>query len=89
MSYIFLPLGNAVGYVRLLQAGSKHANYRSRSYMAKLDSQFSSGELQGLLEATGSSIREYEKSVGHMKECYSGSTNYFKVSQWLIACYGS
>ncbi|KAH8235782.1 hypothetical protein KR032_007427, partial [Drosophila birchii] len=77
---VITQVGNAVGYVRLLQAGSKNANYRSRSYMPKLASQFNAGEEpQGLLEATASSIREYEKSVGHMRECYSGHTNYFKL----------
>ncbi|KAH8255175.1 hypothetical protein KR038_011237, partial [Drosophila bunnanda] len=77
---VITQVGNAVGYVRLLQAGSKNANYRSRSYMPKVGSQFSAGEEpKGLLEATATSIREYEKSVGHMRECYSGNTNYFKL----------
>ncbi|XP_020808361.1 WASH complex subunit 4 isoform X1 [Drosophila serrata] len=77
---VITQVGNAVGYVRLLQAGSKNANYRSRSYMPKLGSQFSAEEEpKGLMDATASSIREYEKSVGHMRECYSGNTNYFKL----------
>ncbi|KAH8280735.1 hypothetical protein KR054_005175, partial [Drosophila jambulina] len=78
---VITQVGNAVGYVRLLQAGSKNANYRSRSYMPKVGSQFGAGEevREGLMEATASAIREYEKSVGHMRECYSGNTNYFKL----------
>ncbi|KAH8409195.1 hypothetical protein KR009_010220 [Drosophila setifemur] len=76
---VITQVGNVVGYVRLLQAGSKNANYRSRSYMSRLESQIGSGGSKGLHETTATSIGEYEKSVGHMKECYSDSTNYFRL----------
>uniref|UniRef100_A0A6P4E2L4 WASH complex subunit 7 homolog isoform X1 n=1 Tax=Drosophila rhopaloa TaxID=1041015 RepID=A0A6P4E2L4_DRORH len=75
---VITQVGNAVGYVRLLQAGSKNANFRSRSYKTRLDSNFSSGGSK-VHEVTEGSIKEYEKSLGHMKECYSDSTNYFRL----------
>ncbi|KAI8035355.1 WASH complex subunit 4 [Drosophila gunungcola] len=75
---VITQVGNAVGYVRLLQAGSKNANFRSRSYKTRLDTNFKSGGTK-VHEATEGSIKEYEKSLGHMKECYSDSTNYFKL----------
>ncbi|KAH8366553.1 hypothetical protein KR084_003635, partial [Drosophila pseudotakahashii] len=75
---VITQVGNAVGYVRLLQAGSKNANFRSRSYKTRFDSNFSAAGSK-VHEATEGSIKEYEKSLGHMKECYSDSTNYFKL----------
>ncbi|KMZ10118.1 WASH complex subunit 4 [Drosophila simulans] len=75
---VITQVGNAVGYVRLLQAGSKNANFRNRSYKTRFDSNFSCGGSK-VHDATEGSIREYEKSLGHMKECYSDSTNYFKL----------
>ncbi|XP_039497730.1 WASH complex subunit 4 [Drosophila santomea] len=75
---VITQVGNAVGYVRLLQAGSKHANFRNRSYKTRFDSNFSCGGSK-VRAATEGSIKEYEKSLGHMKECYSDSTNYFKL----------
>ncbi|XP_017062331.1 WASH complex subunit 4 [Drosophila ficusphila] len=75
---VITQVGNAVGYVRLLQAGSKNANFRSRSFKTRFDSNFSSNGSK-MHEVTESSIKEYEKSLGHMKECYSDSTNYFKL----------
>ncbi|XP_017063807.1 WASH complex subunit 4 isoform X2 [Drosophila eugracilis] len=75
---VITQVGNAVGYVRLLQAGSKNANFRSRSFKTRLDSNFSSGGSK-VHQVTKGSIKEYEKSLGHMKECYSDSTNYFKL----------
>lgn len=71
--------GNAVGYVRLLQSGSKNANYRSRSFMSRFNSKFERSADTSLEETTEGAIREYEKSVEHLKECYSDCTNYFKV----------
>ncbi|XP_002067587.2 WASH complex subunit 4 [Drosophila willistoni] len=79
---VITQVGNAVGYVRLLQAGSKNANYRSRSYMSRTYSKLLGNECAKNLqlpEATENSIREYGKSVGHMMECYSDCTNYFKL----------
>ncbi|EDV46888.1 WASH complex subunit 4 [Drosophila erecta] len=75
---VITQVGNAVGYVRLLQAGSKNANFRNRSYKTRFDSSFSSGGSK-VHEATEGSIKAYERSLGHMKECYSDSTNYFKL----------
>lgn len=37
------------------------------------------GEDKDLDPTTMGAIREYEKSVEHLKECYSDCTNYFKV----------
>ncbi|XP_070132678.1 WASH complex subunit 4 isoform X2 [Drosophila bipectinata] len=71
--------GNAVGYVRLLQAGSKNSNYRSRSYMSIYENNFNSAGPRGMHTVTENSIGEYGKNVGHMKECYSDCTNYFKL----------
>ncbi|XP_034661936.1 WASH complex subunit 4 isoform X1 [Drosophila subobscura] len=76
---VITHVGNAVGYVRLLQAGSKSANYKSRSYMSRFHSSFVAGGTKPLHESTESAIKEYEKSVGHMQKCYSDSTNYFKL----------
>ncbi|KAH8309961.1 hypothetical protein KR067_010377, partial [Drosophila pandora] len=76
---VITQVGNAVGYVRLLQAGSKNANYRSRSYMSKFENNLNSVDPRRMHQVTENSIGEYEKSVGHMKECYSDSTNYFKL----------
>ncbi|XP_034118767.1 LOW QUALITY PROTEIN: WASH complex subunit 4 [Drosophila albomicans] len=76
---VITQVGNAVGYVRLLQSGSKNANYRSRSFMSRFNSNFSRCDEKNLEETTQSSIREYEKSVEHLKECYSDNTNYFKL----------
>lgn len=73
--------GNAVGYVRLLQSGSKNANYRSRSFMSRFNSKFVRSADTSLDKSTEGAIREYEKSVEHLKECYSDCTNYFKVRQ--------
>lgn len=73
--------GNAVGYVRLLQSGSKNANYRSRSFMSRFNSKFVRSADISLDKSTEGAIREYEKSVEHLKECYSDCTNYFKVRQ--------
>lgn len=70
-----------MGYVRLLQSGSKNANYRSRSFMSRFDSNFARCKDKSLEETTEGSIKEYEKSVEHLKECYSDCTNYFKVYQ--------
>ncbi|XP_001355110.3 WASH complex subunit 4 isoform X1 [Drosophila pseudoobscura] len=76
---VITQVGNSVGYVRLLQAGSKSANYKSRSYMSRFHSSLVCGGTKTLHETTESAIKEYEKSVGHMKKCYSDSTNYFKL----------
>ncbi|KAH8321131.1 hypothetical protein KR074_010591, partial [Drosophila pseudoananassae] len=76
---VITQVGNAVGYVRLLQAGSKNANYRSRSYMSIYENNFNSVGPRGMHEVTENSIGEYGKNVGHMKECYSDCTNYFKL----------
>ncbi|KAH8384968.1 hypothetical protein KR093_003493 [Drosophila rubida] len=76
---VITQVGNAVGYVRLLQSGSKNANYRSRSFMSRFNSNFACCEDKNLEETTQGSISEYEKSVEHLKECYSDCTNYFKL----------
>ncbi|XP_034490748.1 WASH complex subunit 4 [Drosophila innubila] len=76
---VITQVGNAVGYVRLLQSGSKNANYRSRSFMSRFNSNFARCEDKSLEETTEGSIKEYEKSVEHLKECYSDCTNYFKL----------
>ncbi|XP_017871177.1 PREDICTED: WASH complex subunit 7 homolog [Drosophila arizonae] len=76
---VITQVGNAVGYVRLLQSGSKNANFRSRSFMSRFHSNFMRGEAKDLDPTTMGSIREYEKSVEHLKECYSDCTNYFKL----------
>lgn len=68
-----------MGYVRLLQSGSKNANYRSRSFMSRFNSKFVRSADTSLDKSTEGAIREYEKSVEHLKECYSDCTNYFKV----------
>ncbi|KAH8397847.1 hypothetical protein KR222_003588, partial [Zaprionus bogoriensis] len=76
---VITQVGNAVGYVRLLQSGSKNANYRSRSFMSRFNSKFVRSADLSLEQATEGSIREYEKSVEHLQECYSDCTNYFKL----------
>ncbi|KAH8303723.1 hypothetical protein KR018_008553 [Drosophila ironensis] len=76
---VITQVGNAVGYVRLLQAGSKNANFRSRSYMCRVDSCFETGSFDEMQELTVESIGQYAKSLGHIKECYSDSTNYFRL----------
>ncbi|XP_064540775.1 WASH complex subunit 4 [Drosophila montana] len=76
---VITQVGNAVGYVRLLQSGSKNANFRSRSFMSRFNGNFGRGEDKGLELTTEGSIREYKKSVEHLKECYSDCTNYFKL----------
>ncbi|XP_017852011.1 WASH complex subunit 4 isoform X2 [Drosophila busckii] len=76
---VVTQIGNAVGYVRLLQAGSKNANFRSRSYMSRSNNSFERAEDNNLDELTESAIKAYEKSIGHLKECYSDRTNYFKL----------
>nr|XP_043067213.1 WASH complex subunit 4 isoform X2 [Drosophila bipectinata] len=76
---VITQVGNAVGYVRLLQAGSKNSNYRSRSYMSIYENNFNSAGPRGMHTVTENSIGEYGKNVGHMKECYSDCTNYFKL----------
>ncbi|EDV95255.1 GH17673 [Drosophila grimshawi] len=76
---VITQVGNAVGYVRLLQSGSKNANFRSRSFMCRFNSNFGRCEDKSLEATTTGSIREYEKSVEHLKECYSDCTNYFKL----------
>lgn len=48
--------------------------------MSGFENNFISMEPRGMHEVTENSIGEYEKTVSHMKECYSDSTNYFKVS---------
>ncbi|XP_030379542.1 WASH complex subunit 4 [Scaptodrosophila lebanonensis] len=76
---VITHVGNAVGYVRLLQSGSKNANYRSRAYMSRYANNFTNHSTQPLHKTTEESIKQFEKSVGHMKECHSESTNYFKL----------
>lgn len=51
--------------------------------MSRFNSKFERSADTSLEETTEGAIREYEKSVEHLKECYSDCTNYFKVRACL------
>lgn len=51
--------------------------------MSRFNSKFERSADTRLEETTEGAIREYEKSVEHLKECYSDCTNYFKVRAGL------
>lgn len=75
-------LGNAIGYIRLLNSGIVHANYNASLYLPKWDENLQLQKLckeLNLSEATREAAGHVELQINNLRETFSADRNYYKV----------